>query len=50
MCENERVHNNLTENPPLWIWGVIAGSIVAAKFIYRWYALKQYAKETKKGT
>jgi hypothetical protein len=33
------------ENPPLWIWGVIVGAIIASKFIYRWQATKYFAKE-----
>jgi hypothetical protein len=33
------------ENPPLWIWAVIVGGIIAGKFIYRWQLTKQFAKE-----
>ena len=33
------------ENPLLWIWAVIVGSIIAGKFIYRWQLTKQFAKE-----
>jgi uncharacterized membrane-anchored protein YhcB (DUF1043 family) len=33
------------ENPPLWVWGIIVGAIIAGKFIYRWQATKQFAKE-----
>jgi hypothetical protein len=33
------------ENPPLWVWTVIVGVIIAGKFIYRWCATKQLAKE-----
>jgi hypothetical protein len=33
------------ENPPLWVWGIIVGAIIASKFIYRWQATKQFAKE-----
>ncbi len=32
------------ENPPLWVWAVIVGIMIAGKFIYRWYATKQLAK------
>jgi hypothetical protein len=38
------VYNRL-ENPPLWVWAIIVGAIVASKFIYRWQAIKQFAKE-----
>ena len=33
------------ENPPLGVWAIIIGAIIASKFIYRWYATKQFAKE-----
>ena len=33
------------ENPPLWIWAVIVGGIIAGKFIYRWQLTKHFAKE-----
>jgi hypothetical protein len=33
------------ENPPLWVWAIIIGAIIASKFIYRWQATKQFAKE-----
>ena len=33
------------ENPPLWVWGMIVGAIIAGKFIYRWQTTKQFAKE-----
>ena len=33
------------ENPPLWVWAIIVGAIIAGKFIYRWQATKQFAKE-----
>jgi len=33
------------ENPPLWVWGIIVGAIIASKFIYRWQATKYFAKE-----
>jgi len=35
------------ENPPLWVWGIIVSVIIAGKFIYRWQATKQFAKEDK---
>ena len=34
------------ENPPLWVWAVIVGAIIAGKLIYRWYTTKQLAKES----
>jgi hypothetical protein len=33
------------EYPPLWVWGMIVGAIIAGKFIYRWQTTKQFAKE-----
>ena len=33
------------ENPPLWVWGIIIGTIIASKFIYRWQSTKYFAKE-----
>jgi hypothetical protein len=36
----------VVESPPLWMWAVILGVIVAAKFTYRWYATKQLAKQS----
>ena len=33
------------ENPPLWVWAIIVGAIIASKFVYRWQATKQFAKE-----
>jgi hypothetical protein len=35
------------ENPPLWVWGIIVGAVIAGKFIYRWQTTKQFAKEDK---
>jgi hypothetical protein len=35
------------ENPPLWVWAIIIGIIIAGKFIYRWQVTKQLAKESK---
>ena len=36
------------ESPPLWVWAIIAGIIVAGKLAYRWYATKRLAKENEK--
>jgi len=33
------------ENPPLWVWAVIMGTIIAGKFIYRRQLTKQFATE-----
>jgi hypothetical protein len=33
------------ERPPLWVWAIVVGAILATKFIYRWQATKQFAKE-----
>jgi hypothetical protein len=33
------------ENPPLWVWAIIVGAIIASKFVYRWQVTKQFAKE-----
>ena len=33
------------ESPPLWVWAIIAGIIVAGKLTYRWYATKRLAKD-----
>jgi hypothetical protein len=35
------------ENPPLWVWGIIVGAVIAGKFMYRWQATKEFAKESK---
>jgi len=32
------------ESPPLWVWAIIAGIIVAGKLTYRWYATKRLAQ------
>ena len=34
------------ENPPLWLWAIIVGVIIACKFIYRWSVAKHMAKES----
>ena len=33
------------ENPPLWVWAIIVGAIIAGKFIYRWQSTRYFAKE-----
>ena len=33
------------ENPPLWVWAIVVGAIIASKFVYRWQVTKQFAKE-----
>ena len=33
------------ESPPLWVWAIIVGAIIASKFIYRWQSTKYFAKE-----
>jgi hypothetical protein len=33
------------ENPPLWVWAIIVGAIIASKFIYRWQSTKYFAKD-----
>jgi hypothetical protein len=33
------------ESPPLWVWAIIVGAIIATKFIYRWHSTKYFAKE-----
>jgi hypothetical protein len=33
------------ENPPLWVWAIVVGLIIAGKFAYRWKTTKQLAKE-----
>jgi hypothetical protein len=34
------------ESPPLWVWGIIVGVMIAGKFIYRWQATKKLARES----
>jgi hypothetical protein len=34
------------ESPPLWVWGIIVGIMIAGKFIYRWQASKELARES----
>jgi hypothetical protein len=33
------------ENPPLWVWAIVVGLIIAGKYAYRWKTTKQLAKE-----
>lgn len=33
------------ENPPLWVWAIVVGLIIAGKYAYRWRTTKQLAKE-----
>jgi hypothetical protein len=34
------------ESPPLWVWAIIVGVLIASKFIYRWRATKELAHES----
>jgi hypothetical protein len=34
------------ESPPLWVWAIIVGVLIASKFIYRWRATKELARES----
>ena len=36
------------ENPPLWVWAIVVGLIIAGKFAYRWRMTKQLAQETQR--
>lgn len=36
------------EGPPLWIWAVIVGAIILAKFTLRWSGLKRLARDLRK--
>jgi hypothetical protein len=38
------------ESPPLWVWAVVVGAIIAAKFTLRWSMLKHLARELRKST
>lgn len=31
------------ESPPLWVWAIIVGVLIASKFIYRWRVTKELA-------
>ena len=34
------------ESPPLWVWAIIVGFMIAGKFIYRWRATKELAGQS----
>jgi hypothetical protein len=34
------------ESPPLWVWAIIVGGLIASKFIYRWRVTKELARES----
>jgi hypothetical protein len=34
------------ESPPLWVWAIIVGVLIASKFIYRWRVTKELARES----
>jgi hypothetical protein len=36
------------ESPPLWVWAIIVGAIIFAKFTLRWSRLKRLARELRK--
>ena len=40
-----RGKNEKMENPPLWVWAIVVGLIIAGKYAYRWKTTKQLAKE-----
>jgi hypothetical protein len=31
------------ESPPLWVWAILVGVLIASKFIYRWRVTKELA-------
>jgi hypothetical protein len=35
------------ETPPLWVWAIIVGIIIAGKLAYRWVITKELARKTK---
>ncbi|MGC1133627.1 MAG: hypothetical protein WA941_12455 [Nitrososphaeraceae archaeon] len=35
------------EGPPLWVWAIVVGTIIAGKFIYRWKLTNELSKDTK---
>jgi hypothetical protein len=35
------------EGPPLWVWAIVVGIIIAAKFIYRWKLTNELSNDTK---
>ena len=34
------------ESPPLWVWAIIVGVLIAGKFIYRWRVTEELAGES----
>ncbi len=36
------------ESPPLWVWAIIVGIIIAGKFAYRWRVTKELTREAGK--
>jgi hypothetical protein len=36
------------ESPPLWVWAIIVGAIIASKFLWRWSMLKRLAIELRR--
>lgn len=38
------------EGPPLWVWAIIIGIIIAGKFIYRWTTTKELAKNARQNS
>jgi hypothetical protein len=43
--EGEKRQEGEMENPPLWVWAIVVGLIIAGKYVYRWKTTKQLAKE-----
>ena len=35
------------DGPPLWVWAIIIGIVIASKFIYRWTITKELAKNAR---
>jgi hypothetical protein len=33
--------------PPLWVWAVVVGALIGAKFAYRWVITRQLARDKK---
>lgn len=36
------------ESPPLWVWALIVGIIIAGKLIYRWEITKELARGSRR--
>jgi hypothetical protein len=34
------------ESPPLWVWAIIVGFMIASKVIYRWRVTKEMARDS----